>query len=111
MLTRDDMDRCWSYYLGDDADRDDPDVAPLRADDLAALPPTTIALAEEDPLRDDGTRLAAALERAGVPVTVRVADGMVHGFLRWGGVVDAAGETLRWFGEHARSALSAPPTG
>lgn len=105
MLTRDDMERCWSFYLGDDADRADPDVAPLRADDLGALPPTSIALAEQDPLRDDGAALASALEAAGVPVTLRVFDGMVHSFLRWGGVVDAAGDALRWFGEQARAAL------
>lgn len=105
MLTRADMERCWSYYLGEDGDRADPDVAPLRADDLPGLPPTTIAVAEQDPLRDDGTMLAGALERAGVPVTLRVFDGMVHGFLRWGGVVDAAGEALRWFGDAAREAL------
>jgi acetyl esterase len=105
MLTKADMERCWSFYLGDDADRTDPDVAPLRAGDLAALPSTAIVLAEEDPLRDDGAALAAALERAGVPVTLRVFDGMVHSFLRWGGVVDAAGEALRWLGAQARGAL------
>jgi acetyl esterase len=105
MLTQADMERCWSFYLGDEADRSDPDVAPLRADDLGALPPTSIALAEEDPLRDDGAALAAALEGVGVPVTLHVFDGMVHSFLRWGGVVDAAGEALRWFGERARDAL------
>lgn len=111
MLTKADMERCWAYYLGDDADRDDPDVAPLRASDLGVLPPTVIAVAEEDPLRDDGAMLAAALERAGAPTTLHVADGMVHGFLRWGGVVDAAGETLRRLGEHARSALKTLPMG
>jgi acetyl esterase len=109
MLTRADMERCWSLYLGDDdaVDRDDPDVAPLRARDLDLLPPTSIVVAEEDVLRDDGLALAAALERAGVPVTVREADGMVHGFLRWGGVVDAAGDTLRRLGDRVRAALEA----
>jgi acetyl esterase len=33
----------------------------------------------------------------------RTFDGLVHGFLRWGGVVDAAGELLAWFGEAARA--------
>lgn len=111
MLTRADMERCWGLYLGEDGDRRDPDVAPLRADDLAALPATSIVVAEEDVLRDDGLALAAALERAGVPVTMRDADGMVHGFLRWGGFVDAAGDTLRWLGDRVRSVLDVSPMG
>lgn len=106
MLTREDMEKCWSYYLGD-ADRSDPDVAPLRGD-LRGLPATWIALAEEDPLRDDGAALAAALDRAGAPVVLERFDGMVHGFLRWGGVVDGAGECLRWLGDGARAALRDP---
>jgi acetyl esterase len=106
MLTRADMEKCWDYYLGD-ADRTDPDVAPLLGD-LHGMPATWIALAEEDPLRDDGRRLAAALDRAGAPVVLERFDGMVHGFLRWGGVVDAAGECLRWLGAAARAALREP---
>jgi acetyl esterase len=104
MLTRADMERCWRYYLGD-ADRRDPDVAPVRADDLGGLPPSWIAVASHDPLRDDGLALARALRAAGVPAQTRVYDGMVHGFARWGGVVDAAGDLLRWLGGGARAAL------
>jgi acetyl esterase len=104
MLTRADMERCWRFYLGD-ADRTDPDVAPLRAGDLAGLPPSRIAVAAQDPLRDDGLALGAALGAAGVGVETRVYDGMVHGFARWGGVVDAAGDLLRWLGDGARVAL------
>lgn len=104
MLTRADMERCWSYYLGAAADRagDEPDIAPLLAGDLAAsLPPATIALAEIDLLHDDGAALAARLPGA----TARTFDGMVHGFIRWGGAVDAAGDCLRWLGAAARAAL------
>ena len=102
MLTRADMERCWRYYLGA-ADRSDPDVAPLLADDLGGVPPAWIAVAGQDPLRDDGLALAARLRDAGVPAETRVFDDMVHGFARWGGVVDAAGELLRWLGDGARS--------
>ena len=104
MLTRADMERCWGFYL-DGADASDPDVAVLLAGDLGRLPATTIAVAGEDPLRDDGLALAAALREAGVRVDVRVYEGMAHGFLRWGGVVDVAGETLRWLGAAARGAV------
>lgn len=104
MLTRADMERCWRFYLGD-ADRADPDVAPLLAGDLGALPPAWVAVAEIDPLRDDGLALAERLGDAGVAVQTRVFAGMTHGFLRWGGVVDAAGELLGWLGDGARAAL------
>jgi hypothetical protein len=33
---------------------------------------------------------------------------MVHGFARWGGVVDAAGELLGWLGDGARAAPAQP---
>jgi acetyl esterase len=107
MLTRADMERCWRLYL-DGASRTDPDAAPLLADDLGGLPPASIAVAGQDPLRDDGLALAARLEDLGVPVQTRVFDDMVHGFARWGGVVDAAGELLRWLGDAARATLARP---
>jgi acetyl esterase len=98
MLTRDDLARCWGFYRGAATD-DDPDFAPLRATDWADLPPTWIAVAGQDPLRDDGLRLGALLADAGVPVRTRVFEDMVHGFLRWGGVVDATAELIGWLGE------------
>jgi acetyl esterase len=104
ILTRADMTRCWGFYL-DGADPSHPDVAPLVADDLVGLPPTTVAVAGQDPLRDDGLALASGLEGVGVPVAARVFEDMPHGYIRWGGVVDGAGETLRWLGDRARAAL------
>ncbi|MBI5105223.1 MAG: alpha/beta hydrolase [Solirubrobacterales bacterium] len=103
MVTAADMERCWSGWLGEDGHADA--ASPLRATDLAGLPPTAIAVAGMDPLRDDGLRYAEALRAAGVPVEVAVYDDMAHGFIRWGGVVDRAGELLGWLGERARAAL------
>jgi len=105
MLTAADMARCWGFYLGG-RDGDDPDLAVLAARDHDGLPPTWIAVAGQDPLRDDGRRYAAALREAGVDVHERVFDNMVHGFLRWGGVVDAARELLDWLGAAAREAAA-----
>jgi acetyl esterase len=104
MLTRADMARCWGFYL-DGADPGEPDVAPLVAGDWDGLPPAWIAVAGQDPVRDDGLALAARLRDAGVAVQERRFDDMVHGFLRWGGVVDATGELVRWLGHGAREAL------
>ncbi len=91
-LSREEMAVCWSTYL-DGADPADADVSPLRAD-LAGAPRSAIAVAGVDPLRDDGLRYAEALSAAGVPVDVEVFGDVIHGFLRWGGVVDRTGELV-----------------
>jgi acetyl esterase len=97
MVDRASMERCWSLYLDGAGGRvADPDIAPLLATDHDGLPPTWIAVAELDPVRDDGLRYAALLRAAGRPVEERVFTGLVHGFLRWGGVVDAASELIGW---------------
>jgi len=107
MLTRADMERCWGFYL-DGADPRDVDVAPLLASDWDGMPPAWVAVAGQDPLRDDGLALASVLSEAGVPVETRVFEDMVHGFARWGGVVDAARELLVWLAAGARERLGPP---
>ncbi len=101
MLTRADMERCWGFYL-DGAGEDDPDAAPLLATDWDGLPPAWIAVAGQDPLRDDGLALVQALQEAGMPVESFIFEDMVHGFARWGGVVDAARQLLTWLAAGAR---------
>jgi len=103
-LTRTEMELCWRTYLGA-ADPADPDAAPLGAD-VAGAPPAAIALAGIDPLRDDGARYAQRLRDAGVPVELEVYDDMIHGFLRWGGVVDRAHELIRWLADRSRALLA-----
>ena len=70
----------WNQYLGNDASPDDPEVSPLRAALPAGLPPTLVATAQYDVLRDEGIAYARKLEAAGVAVThVHTAD-MHHDF-------------------------------
>jgi acetyl esterase len=57
-------------------------------------------------LRDDGLAYAEALRAAGVEVELLRFDDMVHGFLRWGGVVDRAQELIRAMGEWSRTRLA-----
>jgi acetyl esterase len=105
MLTAEEMARCYEAYLGA-ADRADPDASPLRRSDLSGAPPAFVAVAGHDPLRDDGMRYAEALRAAGIAVELRVYDDMVHGFLRWGGVVDRTGELIGELGAAARAMLA-----
>ena len=76
-----------SLYVPNEADRRDPRVSPLRADDLSGLPPTVIATAGFDPLRDDGAAYAEALARAGVAVHLLDEPAMIHGYV----LLDALG--------------------
>ena len=64
-------------------------MIPARGD-LFEAAPAYIAVAGHDPLRDDGIRYGELLAAAGVPVTVDVADSLVHGYIAYSGVVPAA---------------------
>jgi len=71
---------CARRYLRGGASEDHPEVSPLCAESVADLPPTVIALAEFDPLRDQGHAFAQRLQAAGVPVILRRGNGLVHGY-------------------------------
>jgi len=58
------------------------------ANDLASLPPTFIAYAEFDPLRDDAISYAEKLKTNQVQVTAKLYKGMIHGFFQLGGYLD-----------------------
>ncbi|HEY0645610.1 MAG TPA: alpha/beta hydrolase, partial [Nocardioides sp.] len=72
----------WEQYARTEADFDDPDLAPLLSDKLHTLPPTFVATAEHDPLRDEGEELARRLAEAGVETVGIRCLGQVHGFWR-----------------------------
>lgn len=72
----------WEQYAATEADLDDPDLAPLRSDRLHTLPPTFVASAEHDPLRDEGEELARLVAEAGVETVGIRCLGQTHGFWR-----------------------------
>ena len=76
------MDGYWDNYLGDRRPSREDYATPLKAKDLSGLPPALVHVAQIDPLADDGRRYAHRLGKAGVDTRLRVAEGMIHGFLR-----------------------------
>ncbi len=77
------------------ADAKDPRLSLVLAGDaLKALPPTTIILAQIDPLRSGGEALAKLLTDAGVKVNLKTYDGVSHEFFGMGAVVDKAKEAV-----------------
>lgn len=60
---------------------------PLLANDFSGLPRALIAVAQFDPLRDDGRLYAERLQAAGVEAALYPGKGLVHGCLRARGQV------------------------
>lgn len=84
LLTRRSVDAFRDHYLPPGADPSDPLVSPLWGE-LHGLPPALVQTADVDPIRDDGTRYAAALEAAGVPTRFTNYLGVPHGFASFPG--------------------------
>ena len=69
----------WDQYIPG-VSADDSNISPLRHKNLPALPPTLVATAEHDPLRDEGIAYADKLRAAGVNVTHVHSPDMHHNF-------------------------------
>lgn len=104
-LTAADMDYFTDHYLTDPAQKTDPRVSPLLADDLSALPPAYVVVAGFDPLRDEGIAYAEAMREAGVPVTLERAGSMIHGFANMGLISPNAREYIARMGTAVVGAL------
>lgn len=94
LLTRKTITWFFTHYVRNSKDTRDFRYAPLEADDLSSLPPALIIVAGFDPLRDEGVEYAEALIHAGNRVRLSNYEGMIHGFLLMGGMIDAARRAL-----------------
>ena len=94
LLTRADMAWFRGLYLNDLSEAADPRVSPLRAADLAGLPPALVFTAGLDPLRDEGQAYADKLTAAGVKTVHREFDSLIHGFVGMRGALQAAARAM-----------------
>lgn len=97
----------WGMYLAAPEDGMNPLASPLRAGDLAGLPPATVITAEYDPLRDEAEQYARQLRAAGVPVEIIRYDGMMHGFFTMVGTLDTARAAVLEAAARLRAAFGA----
>ena len=93
-LEKETLDWFYASYLPAGADRNDPKISPLRARDVAGLPPAFVMLGGFDPLHDEGMQYADKLRAAGVKVTVADHTDMVHCFIYLQAVLPQAHEAL-----------------
>ena len=78
----------------------------LAGDELKGLPPATIILAQIDPLRSEGEKLAEMLQAAGVKVNLKSYDGVTHEFFGMGAVVDKAKDAVGVAATNLKAAFS-----
>lgn len=90
----------WDQYISESSAAD-ANVSPLRLDRLPKLPPTLVATAQHDPLRDEGILYAEKLNAAGVAVThLHYAD-MHHNFPVHPGTVARFPQSIEALGQFA----------
>ena len=77
-LTEDTLRKVIPLYLPSPDDAFNPYASPLLAPDLTGLPPAHIMSSQYDPIRDDGSRYAQALNAAGVPAQFSLQLGHIH---------------------------------
>jgi acetyl esterase/lipase len=94
LLTRASVRAYRALYLGPGGDERDVRLSPLLADDLSNLPPALIQSAELDPIRDDASRYAEALQKAGTTVRYTEYAGAPHGYLSIPGAVRGARQAM-----------------
>lgn len=90
LLTKAMIDFFFAQYVRTRADRDDWRFAPLLADDVDGVAPAWIALAECDPVVDEGIAYADKLRAAGVPVDLEIYRGVIHEFIKMGRAIPEA---------------------
>lgn len=79
-VTKASTDKVSDYAFGENREYADMYTAPIRAENLAGLPPTFIDTGEADVFRDQDVEYASKLWRGGVSTELHVWPGCWHGF-------------------------------
>jgi acetyl esterase len=106
LLTRDAVAWFGGNYI-DAARHGDWRASPLRASDLARLPPALVIVGECDVLRDESRAYAEALRGAGNVAAFHLYPGMIHGFFTMGGIIAAADRAMAQAADFLRRVLAA----
>lgn len=96
-LTAEAMQWYWDCYIGKQVTTEH--EASVLHRSLDGLPPTLVLTAEFDPLRDEGEAFASRMIEAGTTVRLKRFNGMIHGFFRFSGLMDAAEEATDLIGD------------
>jgi acetyl esterase len=99
----------WNCYVPQPELAETPYVLASRAESLRGLPPATIVLAECDPLYDMGVAYAERLRADGVPVELRVYEGMIHAFFSFIGLFAQGREAVVDAGQAVGAAFAREP--
>jgi len=96
----------YDAYLPPGINREDPNVSPLFATDVAGVAPAFIVTADHDPLHDEGDEYAAKLRSKNVAVDHTCWPGMIHGFASLAGILGAGKRLIDQVGTALRDALA-----
>ncbi len=97
------------YYGRGPEDTADTRLNLLGVANLQGLPPTTIILAQIDPLRSGGEMLGERLKAVGVPTETRLYPGVTHEFFGTGAVVPEGKAAVDFASERLRQSFAAVP--
>jgi acetyl esterase len=89
-----DFSWCADLYLNNPEEAKNPLVSPLFAQDLKGLPAATIITEELDPLEADGIEYGRRLAEAGVAVSHKRFENMIHGFIQFVNIAEEANQAL-----------------
>jgi monoterpene epsilon-lactone hydrolase len=92
---------CSKYYAGEN-DPGLPWISPLYGD-LHGLPPTLIYVGDDEPMRDDSISYAKKALDAGVAVTLKVWEGMVHCFPLFSPLFPEARQAMQEIGDFIKT--------
>jgi acetyl esterase len=100
-----DLDYYYDCYVRGPEDRYDSRLDVLAAD-LRELPTAFIAAAALDPLLDDSIAMKERMDEAGVSSRLKIYEGVLHGFLHYTRILDAANEAIDDSAEAMRTAFA-----